>query len=509
MEQNISSRTTERKRSTHSDNAANDERTPLLSSTEHRSVNIDIKLPSDQPEATAEPRGEDSKTSFSFKSLEAHKKWTLVMMAFANFAACTCFSLLAPFFPSEAAKKGASQTVIGLVFSCFELWIFLSAPLFGNFLTRIGPRFMFIAGLFVCGACAVLFGVLDRCPPDTIFIVMCFLVRTVEALGASAFITASFAIIANEFPEHVATVFGTLETFSGIGLMIGPPIGGALYELGGFGLPFWVMGSLLMVSAFLTWLLLPSRPDVHRPDRGSMIRLLGSPLVVVTMVTIVSGSFSLGFLDPTLADHLDQFHLRTSIVGLIFVVAPGIYAMTAPLWGYLSDTKGISRFLIGAGGIGSGISFLLLGPSPLLPFLKHELWLVILSLALLGLTVGCALVPTLKCLILGAKKVGFEDNLDTFGLVSGLFNSAFSLGTFVGPTVGSVIQEYKGFDWAATFTAALFAFAAVLFSVYVAVEKWVLKAAGDPPASAADPSPSVTVVSYGSNGSVSMGEDNA
>ncbi|KAK7502865.1 hypothetical protein BaRGS_00005814, partial [Batillaria attramentaria] len=385
-----------------------------------------------------------------------HKKWTVVMMAFANFAACTCFSLLAPFFPNEAAKKGASQTIIGLVFSCFELWIFASAPVFGSFLTRIGSRFMFISGLFVCGSCAVLFGVLDRCPPDTIFIVMCFLVRTVEALGASAFITASFAIIANEFPDHVATVFGTLETFSGLGLMVGPPIGGALFELGGFGLPFWVMGSLLIGCAFLTCLLLPSRPDNPRPKRGSIFRLLTSPLVVVTTITIVSGSFSLGFLDPTLANHLDQFHLSTAVVGLVFIVAPGIYALTAPLWGYLSDTKGISRFLIAVGNVVSGVSFLLLGPSPLLPFLKHQLWLVIVSLAVLGLSVGCALVSTLKCLIIGAKKVGFEDSLDTFGLVSGLFNSAFSLGTFIGPTVGSVIQEYKGFDWAATVTGALF-----------------------------------------------------
>jgi hypothetical protein len=49
--------------------------------------------------------------------------------------------------------------------------------------------------------------------------------------------------------------------------------------------------------------------DNPRPDRPSILRLLTSPLVVVTLVTIVGGSFSLGFLDPTLADYLSQVNI--------------------------------------------------------------------------------------------------------------------------------------------------------------------------------------------------------
>lgn len=45
------------------------------------------------------------------------------------------------------------------------------------------------------------------CPSGTIYIVMCFLTRTVEALGSSAVLVASFAIVAHEFPDNVATVF--------------------------------------------------------------------------------------------------------------------------------------------------------------------------------------------------------------------------------------------------------------------------------------------------------------
>lgn len=57
------------------------------------------------------------------------------------------------------------------------------------------------------------------------------MIRIVEALGNAAFLTASFAIIAKEFPDNVATTFASLETFFGLGLIVGPTVGGALYQV--------------------------------------------------------------------------------------------------------------------------------------------------------------------------------------------------------------------------------------------------------------------------------------
>ena len=38
-------------------------------------------------------------------------------------------------------------------------------------------------------------------------------------------------MIAKEFPENVATMFAILETFFGLGMIMGPTVGGALYEV--------------------------------------------------------------------------------------------------------------------------------------------------------------------------------------------------------------------------------------------------------------------------------------
>ncbi|XP_046578554.1 MFS-type transporter SLC18B1-like [Haliotis rubra] len=439
------------------------ERTPILADSVTCNLAIVEKKIANHDENSNE------KVDFSFKKLDHKKKLTFVTLAFVNFCACTCFSLLAPFFPREAESKGASQTVVGFIFGCFEFVIFVSSPIFGTFLTRLGPKFVFISGVFVCGSCSVLFGLLDRSPSGTIFIVMCFLCRSVEALGCSAFITASFAIVAYSFPDHVTTVFGTLETFSGLGLMVGPPIGGALYELGGYGLPFWTLGGLCLMCAMSSFFFMPSNDEARQPYKGSVFTLLTSMEVWVTCFSIFCGSFSLGFLDPTLASHLQEFNLSTLVVGFIFLAAPAVYGFTAPIWGWVGDAKGQIKSLMVVGNFMSCVAFLLMGPCPLLPPLT--LWLNVISLMMVGLFVGCALIPTITCLLVAARRLGFKENLDTYALVSGLFNSAYCLGTFVGPTLGGVLKEHFGFGWASSLVAAMFLLAGINLSLFICCTK--------------------------------------
>lgn len=51
------------------------------------------------------------------------------------------------------------------------------------------------------------FRLLDKVEGHIPFIALSFTIRIVEAMGNAAFLTASFAIIAKEFPNNVATMF--------------------------------------------------------------------------------------------------------------------------------------------------------------------------------------------------------------------------------------------------------------------------------------------------------------
>lgn len=51
---------------------------------------------------------------------------------------------------------------------------------------------------------------------------------------------------------------GSLEIFTGLGLVLGPPIGGFLYQSFGYEIPFMVLGCVVLIMVPLNMYLLPT-----------------------------------------------------------------------------------------------------------------------------------------------------------------------------------------------------------------------------------------------------------
>ncbi len=318
-------------------------------------------------------------------------------------------SLQAPFFPQEAEKKGSTATEYGLVFGIFELVVFIVSPIYGHYLKQIGAKHLFHMGIFTTGVSAIIFGTLDHIPGHVPFITAAFLVRIVEALGNAAFLTASFSIIATEFPNNVGTTFALLETCFGLGLIVGPMIGGFLYSVGGYYLPFVILGSALFAVALMTLCVLPKGTttiEEHDQNHG-ILKVFKIPGVFVCSLGIVGASASIGFISATLEPHIRDFDLSPFLVGVIFVINGGVYAGSAPIWGCLVD-RGVSQKVISL--MGSAfiiLGFLIVGPVNWIP-LTTSINYVVIGLILHGLGIGALLVSS------------FSDALGT-----GLFNNIY------------------------------------------------------------------------------------
>uniref|UniRef100_A0A914X3P0 Major facilitator superfamily (MFS) profile domain-containing protein n=1 Tax=Plectus sambesii TaxID=2011161 RepID=A0A914X3P0_9BILA len=295
---------------------------------------------------------------------------TVIMLSFANFCSTVVFSCIAPFFPDEARSKGLNPTQIGIIFGILELVMFISAPILGKYLHIIGSKFMFTTGLFATGITSILFGLLNLTDSGPMFFWLSFIVRCFEAVADAAFLTASFAICARTFPGRIATVVGILETFTGLGFTVGPAIGGLLYELGGYQVPFSVLGSLLLIAALLSYFLLdPSIEDDNMDDSKGVLALLKIPMIVLMMAAVMTCAMTLTFVDPTLAAHLNSFNLSTVVVGLMFLWGAGVYTITAPFWGYFIDRfKHTPLFLMLIGALLSFVAMIFIGPTPIFGF---------------------------------------------------------------------------------------------------------------------------------------------
>ncbi|GMT31923.1 hypothetical protein PFISCL1PPCAC_23220, partial [Pristionchus fissidentatus] len=402
----------------------------------------------------------------SFASLTGREWATVAMLALANLCSTVAFSCIAPFYPAEATLKGMSESQTGIVFGIFELVMFIVAPIFGKNMIRIGSKNMFTFGLGLTGVTAIMFGFLNYLPSGPLFFWFSVLVRCLEAIGDAAFVTSSFAISARCFPGRISVVVGVMETFAGLGFTAGPLIGGFLYEMGGFQMPFLVLGSILIGATVLSCFLVDSHDDdpVDENAKG-MLDMLKIPHIWLMVFAIIVCSISLSFLDPTLEAHLRTFNLTPTLVGLMFLLCGGVYTLSAPFWGFLIDRFHCTDALMLFGAIFTILAMFIIGPAPFMPFEK-DLVVIGIALTILGLAAGALYIPTFQGCLDVVKLHGYDDSFQTYGCVSGVFQSAFAFGGFIGPTVGGSIVQRMGFEWTTTMLGGVLCLFIVVFFVF-------------------------------------------
>ncbi|KRZ42823.1 MFS-type transporter SLC18B1 [Trichinella pseudospiralis] len=363
---------------------------------------------------------------------------------------------------SAARKHYVGRLAIGVTLGIYELVIFLLSPLMGSVMYFVGPKLQFNMGLFVLAVSTVLFGLLKWSPPSDTFVTLSIAVRVVEALGNAAFLTASLALVMRTLPENFASTIGVLETFSGIGYTVGPPLGGILYDvLGGFDLPFFSLGVVLLFTVIMSFLIIPEQRDNAKRGQLRMTSLLRAPLVLVEIISIAFTAASMSFIDPTLEEHLKEFSMSSLNIGLMFLIAGVAYCISAPLCGYFIDKLKCPMEFMVVGNILASAGFFIIGPSPLMNATKSIL-LMSVSLFLIGISMALMLISHFNLCLQAIKNQGYADVGDASGIISGMFNAALSLGAFIGPTAGSLCVEYVGFSWTTTYLCGSAAYVLLL-----------------------------------------------
>merc|ERR1719186_2372819 len=196
----------------------------------------------------------------------------------------------------------------------------------------------------------VAFGFLNRVSDGQSFIALSFVNRIVGAIGNSAFLSASFTLVAQIFPNSVSPVFGLVEMSFGVGMILGPAAGG-----------------ILLVQAVFSTQILPrvkSDPSESRGgDNIGIIQALKIPSVVLATLSVFSASIAVGALQATLERHLVQFDLSPMDIGMVFMLYGGAYAFLNPFWGWMADRVS-SKLVIMIGAFLLSLGFLFVGPVP-------------------------------------------------------------------------------------------------------------------------------------------------
>uniref|UniRef100_A0A0A9XGD4 Major facilitator superfamily (MFS) profile domain-containing protein n=1 Tax=Lygus hesperus TaxID=30085 RepID=A0A0A9XGD4_LYGHE len=387
---------------------------------------------------------------------------TLCAIGSVHLFSAMCISLQAPFYPKEAESKGATATEYGLVFGIFEFVAMISSPFLGRYISVVGAKTMLCCGMTLAAVSAILFGLLHYVNDHGFFLSLSLFLRMLEAIGTTSALIAAFSITAALYPDTVATVFSTLEIFYGMGYVVGPSLGGLLFSIpkvGGYVLPFLVMGIAMMMGMLLIYTVVPPI-NAEADDNVSMFDLLKIPALLLDSVCTVATAITMGYLAATLEPHIREFGLTEVQNGFLFVTSGFTYAITAPLVGRICDRfEGEEKLdklkrTLSLGAIFVITSYVLIGPCPY-TIIPKSLLLCILGLLIHGLGISCLMTPTFIDSICSAIAAGMPNDLSTYGVVSGLWSTSFAFGAFIGPSVSGWLFDLVGFQFGMFFVITL------------------------------------------------------
>jgi len=385
--------------------------------------------------------------------------FSMIMLSSLSSSFTVC--LFPPFFPMIAEMKGATATGYGLIIGTNCLVAFLVTPSIGNHLSTIGVKFAFCAGLLGGGVCCALSGFLEFFEPGIEFFVMAVLIRAIHAISNALVITSTFTYTACEFPTSIAKIFSMTRCVMNVAQLGGPALGGLMYEAGGFFCPFVIMGSIQVLIAGISTIIMPMPEQEeegeddcqhdHRKKKNkvSVLKMLCIPTIWFSFAAFIVATMCNGFLSLNLEPQvLRGFSFSPFYVGLLFGLKDGANSLASPFWGWICDRnkKSVKPYLIISSVLVAG-SFFLMGASSVVGLnFQLTIPLLIFALCLNGAGIGGQQVAGVVDALHEASAAGYPDSPATQGLVAGLWSSLSGAGRFISRAGSGFLVDQFGFQ---------------------------------------------------------------
>ncbi|MEV6876589.1 MFS transporter [Amycolatopsis sp. NPDC051128] len=203
-------------------------------------------------------------------------------------------SIVTVALPSIRRDLGASVSGLQWTVDAYTLVLAGFLVLAGSTADRIGRKRVFQCGLVVFGAGSLLCGL----APGIGWLIAA---RAVQAVGGTMLNPVAMAIVVNTFPVPAkrARAIGVFGSISGLALVIGPILGGALVDGLGWRAVFWVNVPIVAVAFVATSLFVPE----SRAARARRFDPVGQLLVLVVLGSVVYAlieSRALGWTSPAI-----------------------------------------------------------------------------------------------------------------------------------------------------------------------------------------------------------------
>ncbi len=144
---------------------------------------------------------------------------------------------------------------------------------------RFGRWRLFVAGVVGFAMASALAGL---APTSGLLV----LARVLQGVAGALLTTNSLALLRATYGQDSGRAVGQWTAWSGIGTMIGPPLGGLLVQFTSWRLIFFINLPAAAVALALAWM---GRPDEHLPDQPRPVQISGAIAIGLTFGALTYG----------------------------------------------------------------------------------------------------------------------------------------------------------------------------------------------------------------------------
>jgi DHA1 family tetracycline resistance protein-like MFS transporter len=360
------------------------------------------------------------------------------------------FGIVIPVLPFYALELGASALDVTLLIASFSAMQMAATPVWGRVSDRHGRRPLIIAGLFASAVSYLIFGLANS--------LLLLLLSRLAAGAAGGTISVAHAYVAHTTKaEERAHGMGLIGAAAGLGVMLGPAIGGFFSEIS-LAAPGYVAAVLCALNGIAAIFFLPeSRPKEKRSAKptgqtatlGGWVRTMTSQPLALILVVYFLGISSFTALTALLALYFEaQFAITAREMGFLFATSGGVTVLVrGVVLGRL-----VRRFgeiaTVRTGALALGLTFVLV------PFLPAFGWaMMIVPLYAFG---AGTMFPALATL------TSFASDADSQGSVLGGSQLVGGLGRVAGPLWAGFLFQEVALDTPFHVAAGLTAIAIIL-----------------------------------------------
>jgi len=358
------------------------------------------------------------------------------------------FGIVIPILPFLSPQLGASKMDIAYIVMVYAIGAGLSGPLWGKLSDRVGRKPVIMACLAGGALSYVLLGLATE-------LWMIYAVRAFAGMMAGNFGVASAMMADITPPEQRARGMGIIGAAFGLGLVLGPMLGGLLSgDSNSFALPCIFAGVMSVLAILAAAIFLPEslpreRRLAHRAERLAqglslyqMLSSTGNRLVLAQFVVHNLCVSSITYLFPLWAGDTLAWSARE--VGIVFGIQGAIMVVVqGGLMGILVRVVGEWRLLC----IAVSVFFLGLLSASLAHTMPHMVGSVFLAM-----TGATLCMPVLNAIVTHRTPMAYR------GRMLGTTSASASWGRVIGPVLAGYTLGLYGYPGAWLCSALILSF---------------------------------------------------